>query len=112
MKLNLRSWKTAAVLLVVITAGVAVLASGTTAGDDRPRGRPRACGVPATARAAATTVARRRPGMTVGAWIYSHMVLFHRNINWVYLKLPRKITRLHLATAILVFDELLWVACG
>jgi len=50
--------------------------------------------------------------MTVGAWIYSHMVLFHRNINWVYLKLPRKITRLHLATAILVFDELLWVACG
>ena len=31
MKLNLRSWKTAAVLLVVITAGVAVLASGAFA---------------------------------------------------------------------------------
>jgi len=38
--------------------------------------------------------------MTVGVWIYSHMVLFHRNINWAYLKLPRKIARLHLATAI------------
>jgi hypothetical protein len=47
--------------------------------------------VAAAARAPATTVARRRPGMTAGVWIYSHMVLFHRNINWDYPKLPQKI---------------------
>src|SRR6185437_1775840 len=58
-----------------LTPPVAVLASGTTAGDDRPRGRPRGRGVPATARAPATTVARRRPGMTAARGYTAHGVV-------------------------------------
>ena len=53
-----------------LTSRVAVLASGTTAGDDGHaqvpgQAAPAAC-LPA-ARVPATTVARRRPGMTISA---------------------------------------------